>query len=310
MTLGKSKQCAGRASCDRELTLSRSSFGALRQNWRKETKPHPARFGPAIVAGLAAAVAFASPAPAKAQPSKSWKAAAAAHLRAAPSGGSPAIALVPRNALLTSQAPCAGVWCAVEYNGKRGWVYRQVLVQAALKPAQVPVLPEQPAMEASLNLAPPPAEAPPESSPDEKAGAPYGLIGLSADGFLPMREGPLDSARIVGVLPSSASGIADLKTSVRQWRLVEHNGVKGYVQSRFLARSETAAQRYRIDGSKDLKVFNFGGPDADIVGEIPFYAAGIVPIGECGAEWCHIRYLGLVGYVDMRALRSEAEPEG
>jgi SH3-like domain-containing protein len=271
---------------------------------------HSASFGPAVVVGLSAALAFASPAPAKAPPSQSWKAATAAHLRSAPSGGSPAIAVIPRNALLSSSAPCAGVWCAVEYNGRRGWVYRQFLVQVALKPARAPVLPEQPAMEASLHLAPPPAEAPPQSSPEDKAGAPYSLIGLSADGFLPMREGPLDSARIVGVLPSSASGIADLKTSLRQWRLVEHNGVKGYVQSRFLARSESAAQRYRIDGSKDLKVFNFGGPDADIVGEIPFYAAGIVPIGECGAEWCHIRYLGLVGYVDMRGLRSEAEPAG
>jgi len=165
-------------------------------------------------------------------------------------------------------------------------------------------------MKASLNRPAPPAESLPQSTPEEKPDVSYSLIGLSADGFLPMREGPLDSARIVGVLPSSASGIADLKTSVRQWRLVEHNGVKGYVQSRFLARSETAALRYRIDGSKDLKVFNFGGLDADIVGEIPFYAAGIVPIGECGAEWCHIRYLGLVGYVEMRGLRSEAGPEG
>jgi SH3-like domain-containing protein len=165
-------------------------------------------------------------------------------------------------------------------------------------------------MEASLNLAPPPATAPPQASPEEKADARYSLIGLSADSFLPIREGPLDSARIVGVLPASANGIADLKTSVRQWRLVEHNGVKGYVQSRFLARSVTVARRYRIDGSENLKVFNFGGPEADIVGEIPFYAAGILPIGECGAEWCHIRYLGLVGYVEMRGLRPEVEPEG
>lgn len=265
---------------------------------------------PAIVVGLVAAVAFASTAPAKAPPSKAWKAATAAHLRGAPSGGSPVIAVVPQNALLTSQAPCSGAWCAVEYNGRRGWVFRQFLVPADLQPARAPLLPEKPAMAASLNLDPAPAVAPPQSPPEDTAGASYSLIGLSADGFLPVREGPLDSARIVGVLPASANGIADLKTSVRQWRLVEHKGVKGYVQSRFLARSDTAARRYGIDGSRDLKVFDFGGPDADVVGEIPFYATGIVPIGECGGDWCHIRYLGLVGYVDMRGLRPEVEPAG
>jgi SH3-like domain-containing protein len=189
-------------------------------------------------------------------------------------------------------------------------VFRVFLVQAASKPARIPVLPERPTMEASLNLATSPAEAPASTFPEEKPGASYSLIGLSAEGFLPMRDGPLDSARIVGVLQASASGIADLKTSVRQWRLVEHNGVKGYVQSRYLARSGSATRRYRIEGANDLKVFNFGGPDADVVGEIPFYAAGIAPIGECGGEWCHIRYLGLVGYVDMRSLHPEAEPEG
>ncbi len=241
-----------------------------------------------------------------------WKSVVSAHLRSAPSGGSPTVAIIPRNALVTSSVPCAGVWCAVEYGGKRGWVYRPYLIEAAAAPARAPALPEQPAIEASLKPAPAPAEAPRIAAPAEEAtGARYSLIGLSADGVLPMREGPLDTARVVGVLSSSASGIADMKTSVRQWRLVEHNGVKGYVQSRFLARlADAPGQRYGVAGPENLKVFNFGAADADAVGEIPFYAGGIAAIGECNAQWCHIRYLGLVGFVDTRGLRADTAPEG
>ena len=58
-----------------------------------------------------------------------------------------------------------------------------------------------------------------------------------------------------------------------------------------------------------MKVFSFGGSDADIVGEIPYYAVGVAPIGDCNGEWCHVRYLGLVGFVDARRLRLEASPQ-
>ncbi len=273
---------------------------------------HSSRLSAGVFAGFAAAIALASPALAKAPPSKPWKATSPAHLRSAPSSRAPSVAVIPRNTIIAATTPCAAGWCAVEFNGKRGWVFKAYLAEAAASPARAPVLPEKPALEASLTVSPAPAEAPaPVSAPEEGAGGAYSLIGLSANGVLPMREGPLDSARVVGVLSSSASGIADLKTSVRQWRLIEHNGVKGYVHSRFLARpADAPAQRYRVEGMEGLKVLSFGGADADVVGEIPFYASGIAPIGACNAQWCHIRYLGLVGFVDMRGLRPDAEPEG
>ena len=97
---------------------------------------------------------------------------------------------------------------------------------------------------------------------------------------------------------------------MRQWCLIEHNGARGYVRSRFLARSdEGSSPRYGINGEANLKVFSFGGSDADIVGEIPYYAVGVAPIGDCNGEWCHVRYLGLVGFVDARRLRLEASPQ-
>ncbi len=245
--------------------------------------------------------------------SKTWKAAVNAHLRSAPSGRSPVVAYIPRNAPLTSTHPCTTQWCAVDYNGKRGWIYKTYIVEAAAKAAKAArasVPPAQSVSKASLQL-PPPASIVPNAAAEEEAGASFSLIGLNASDSLPVREGPFDTAPIAGTLSSSASEIEDLKTCVRQWCLIEHDGVKGYVQSRFLARAaKTPAPRYSIDGQASVKVFNFGGAGADIVGEIPFYASGIVPIGDCNADWCHIRYLGLVGFVDTHSLRPDAEPEG
>ena len=273
-----------------------------------------ANFRPAVlelIVGLAAIMAFAQPASAKAPPSKHWKAVATTHLRSAPSGRSPVVASIPRNASVTALAPCTTGWCSIDYNGKRGWVHKPSLAESPLvRQARAPALPAKPDVEASLRLTPPeaPAEAP---APEETNSISFRVAGLDATANLPMREGPLVGARIVGSLSASASGIAYLKTSVREWSLVDYNGVKGYVLSRFLAREAAEPrQRYGVQGEDSLKVFSFGGADADVVGEIPYYASGIAPIGECGAHWCHIRYLGLVGFVDSRALRKEAEPEG
>jgi SH3-like domain-containing protein len=137
------------------------------------------------------------------------------------------------------------------------------------------------------------------------------VIGLGVEESLPIRESPADTGRVVGDLSPAAKNIAGLETCTRQWCLIEHNGARGYVRRRFLARSdEGSSPRYGIDGEANLKVFSFGGSDADIVGEIPYYAVGIVPIGDCNGEWCHVRYLGLVGFVDGRRLRPETSPQG
>jgi SH3-like domain-containing protein len=78
-----------------------------------------------------------------------------------------------------------------------------------------------------------------------------------------------------------------------------------------LAREGDApSSKYGVDGDANVNVFSYGAPDAEIVGEIPFYAGGIVPVGDCNGEWCHVRYLGLVGFVDTRRLRPQTSPQG
>lgn len=269
--------------------------------------PHSAVFG------LAAIIAFAQPACAKEPPPKHLKAVETTPLRSAPSGRSPVVANIPRNASVTALAPCRTRWCSVDYNGKRGWVHKPSIAESPLvRQARAPALPAKPDVKASLRLiTPPEAPAAPASAPEETNSISYRVVGLDASASLAIREGPLVGARIVGSLSASTSGILDLKTSVREWSLVEYRGVKGYVQSRFLAReSAEPGQRYGVQGEDSLKVFSFGGADADVVGEIPYYASGIACIGDCDGRWRHIRYLGLVGFVDSRGLRKEAGPEG
>ena len=247
------------------------------------------------VVGLAAVTA--SPAMAKEQASKTWTASKAAHLRVAPSSESPVVASVPKDAVLTSYQPCARGWCAVEHRGIRGWIYDVLLVEQLGK--AMPAT-QEPLAKASLQ----------RPSPASVATASYRVIGLEAEESLPIRESPTDTARVVGELSPTAKDIAGPETCMREWCLIEHNGARGYVRSRFLARSdEGSSPRYGINGEANLKVFSFGGSDADIVGEIPYYAVGVAPIGDCNGEWCHVRYLGLVGFVDARRLRLEASPQ-
>ena len=251
-----------------------------------------------LTAVILAAVTL-SPATAKEQPPKTWTASRAAHLRVAPSSQSPVVASVPKDAVLTSFQPCARGWCAVEYKGIRGWIYDVYLVGQLGKAV--------PAAPASLQR---PSSAP-VATVKESRRISYRVIGLGVEESLPIREGPLDTARVLGALSPAAKGIAGLETCIRQWCLIEHDGVRGYVRSRFLGRSEeVSSPKYGIDGEANLKVLSFGASDADVVGEIPFYAAGIVPIGNCNGEWCHVRYLGLVGFVDTSRLRPETSPEG
>ena len=282
--------------------------------------PFPA-FGLKAAFGLAAAMMLVSPAQANdaAAPAKTWKSMMAAHLHAAPASQSPVVASVPLNAVLTSSQPCAKGWCLVEYKGIRGWIYKNYVAETPVKAVPAAAVPAKPAVKAPLQQplpvsAPQRAAAPPAAraaEPQSVTSAGYRVIGLRPEESLPMREGPLDSDPLVGSLSSSASGITDLRTCVRQWCLIGHDGIKGYARSRFLARERQGpAQRYSIAGETNVKVFSYRSADADVVGEIPFYASGIVAVGDCNGDWCHVRYLGLVGFVETRGLRQDTTPEG
>ncbi len=280
-----------------------------------------AAFGFVPAFGFAAVMMLVSPALANdaATPLKAYKSTMAAHLHAAPASQSPVVASVPINAALTSSQPCTKGWCLVEYKGIRGWIYKNYVAETPVKAAPAAAVPAKPAAKAAPPqplpvAAPQPAAAPPPAraaAPRSAASAAYRVIGLQPEESLPMREGPLDSEPMVASLSSSASGITDLRTCVRQWCLIGHDGIKGYAQSRFLAHERLGPTlRYSIAGETNLKVFSYRAADADVVGEIPFYASGILAVGDCSGDWCHVRYLGLVGFVETRSLRHDPTPEG
>jgi SH3-like domain-containing protein len=138
----------------------------------------------------------------------------------------------------------------------------------------------------------------------------YSIAGLSSDASLPAREQPDDNAPIAGWIPGSATDIEGLRKCVQKYCLVRHEAVTGWVARRHLAdESAGASKRYLVSGVAlwgALDVLDYPGQGAAIVGHIPAYASGIVPIGNCDKDWCHIRYLGIAGWVSGKYLAQQA----
>jgi uncharacterized protein YraI len=69
--------------------------------------------------------------------------------------------------------------------------------------------------------------------------------------------------------------------------------------------SAESSQTFQVSGValwSALDVLEYPGQDATVVGRIPAYATGIVPIGGCDKTWCQVRYLGIAGWVSGQYL--------
>jgi|GEM_PF-3554526 len=249
-----------------------------------------------------------------------------------PGASMPIIGSIPGNATgIQDLGRCVLQWCRVKYRQLEGWALREELkTDDSAQPASLPqtgAVPPLPGpgaevVQATLLTAKPKIDGGEKTPapPEEQHAKPVvhkvelGIAGLNASGWLPLREKPEETSRVVGVLASNASGIEDMKECVRQWCRVRYEGASGFVLRRFLTTAvEGDVTRYHVDGiemDEALKVFDFPGKEAQIVGSIPSYASGIVRIGDCDSEWCHIRYLGLVGWVGTANLAADAAPHG
>lgn len=133
----------------------------------------------------------------------------------------------------------------------------------------------------------------------------YTLAGLSGDAALPLRDAPDDAGGILGWVPGNAKSVEGMRKCVQKWCLVRYEGLEGWIARRHLADEAEGARRYQVSGVAlwgALDVVDYPGPDAAIVGHIPSYASGIVPIGACDKDWCHVRYLGVAGWVSAKFL--------
>jgi SH3-like domain-containing protein len=138
----------------------------------------------------------------------------------------------------------------------------------------------------------------------------YTLAGLGGQSALAMRESPDGTSRILGWIPSAATNVEGLHKCVEKWCLVRHGTVSGWVARRHLAdASVESSQTFQAKGLElwgSVNVYDYPNAAANVIGKIPSYATGIVPIGGCDDEWCHVRYLGIAGWVSGQYIEPQA----
>jgi SH3-like domain-containing protein len=138
----------------------------------------------------------------------------------------------------------------------------------------------------------------------------YTLAGLGGQSSLAMREQPDGTSRILGWIPNGATDVQGLRKCVEKWCLVRHGAVSGWVARRHLADvAVESSQMFQAKGVAlwgAVDVLDYPNANANVVGKIPSYATGIVPIGGCDDEWCHVRYLGIAGWVNGQNLEPQA----
>jgi SH3-like domain-containing protein len=144
------------------------------------------------------------------------------------------------------------------------------------------------------------------SEPGEGETKFYTLAGVPGESSLAMYERPDAKAAIVAWMPNAATKVEGLRKCVEQWCLVRWQDKNGWVARRHLAdKSIEGSQTFQVTGLtiwKPLDVRDQPSENANIIGSIPSYATGIVPIGGCDKSWCHIRYLGIAGWVSGQNL--------
>ena len=138
----------------------------------------------------------------------------------------------------------------------------------------------------------------------------YTLAGLGGQSSLAMREQPDGDSRILAWIPNGAKDVEGLRKCIEKWCLVRHDNVSGWVARRHLADiAVESSQTFQARGVElwgALDVLDYPNANGNVVGKIPSYATGIVPIGGCDDDWCHVRYLGIAGWVSGQYL----EPQG
>ncbi len=206
---------------------------------------------------------------------------------------------------------CIGNWCYVRSGALVGWLRTAMIKPDDAAPegdATAATAKADPAVdEKALNKTEPTASqtsivtaALPKAFGDTDIKT-YTLAGLSGQNALPMREKPDGVSAIVALIPNGAKDVEGLRKCIDRWCLVRHGNANGWVARRHLADvSVESSQSFQVSGLalwNPLDVLDYPNADAAVIGQIPSYATGIVPIGGCDDDWCHIRYLGIAGWV-------------
>jgi SH3-like domain-containing protein len=264
-----------------------------------------------------------------------------AHMRSRPASRAKPVGYIPADAHgVVLVGACVRDWCQVRYGEKTGWVSRGLLepepaeageeipqhVNSSPAPDDAAKLAAEDLSRGGLPAAPQPQDS--GRQPDASAGAEpsqssqsgasprpktYVIAGVASGATLELRDGPADDAKVVGAVPYDANELEVLEQSVKKWRQVRYRGTTGWMLGRHLAEAGASGQRFRVTGVSMLEsapVREYPSPEAGIIGSLPSYASGIVAIGACDGQWRHIRYLGLVGWVECKRLEPLTERRG
>jgi SH3-like domain-containing protein len=239
---------------------------------------------------------------------------------------------------------CMRSWCYVRLGGLIGWMHVSLFdVGATSSPEATAAITEpapgsqgaERAEPAPAETAPPRAAAPASAEEDKtlnktettassialggnaaalpkvvagETGKIYSLAGLGGANALPIFDKPDANAPILAWIPRDARNIEGLRKCQDRWCLVRWENATGWVARRHLADDAAARQLLQVKGLpvwSPLKVYDQPSEDAEEVGSIPSYATGVVPIGTCNQYWCHVRYLGVAGWVTARNLQPQ-----
>jgi SH3-like domain-containing protein len=233
-------------------------------------------------------------------------------------------------ATVKSMGTCVRNWCYVRSGSLVGWIPQTYFASAnedSSKQAVTNSLPEQttntdasqentPEQAAKVaspvlnNTEPTATQIAPQTAipaeADYGATKLYSLAGLSSSLPLIIRKQPNDDGAVLGSVPHNAKDVEGLHKCIKKWCLVRYHKLIGWVLRRHLADdSLKGTKSYLVTGiglMDKLEVIDMPANNGDIVGHIPAYATGIVPIGRCDDSWCHVRYLGVAGWVRSKYL--------
>ena len=83
---------------------------------------------------------------------------------------------------------------------------------------------------------------------------------------------------------------------------MRRGSLRGWIERRHLVDEVRAAgsRSFGFTGPGPwsvLEVYDYPREGAKVVGQIASPAKTIEPVGDCGKDWCHIRYFNLAGWV-------------
>jgi uncharacterized protein YraI len=128
------------------------------------------------------------------------------HIRSGPGAGLASIGSIPPNGRgVRIVGSCSGPWCPIEYQGTRGWVNKQYLLDdtaTAAAPARTQT---------------------------------YRVTNVAADDVLNIRPGPGAGLASVGSIPPNARGVRIVGSCSGQWCPIDYQGTRGWVNKLYLS---------------------------------------------------------------------------